>query len=384
MSRNRRATLAMLFVGMAVFSGLYTTQAMLPVLVDALGLSSAQAALTVSAATGGLALCVVPASILSERFGRGRVLIISALAAAGLGLVVPFAHTGWQLIFLRGAQGAVMAGAPATAMAWLAEELDSRALPKAMGIYVAGTSVGGLTGRLIPTAVAEVSDWRGALWASAAASLLFALIVALLLPPQEHFRPKKIRVGTETQALLAHWKNPELAAFFITAFLTMGAFVSLYNFIGFRLIDHFGIPPVIAGLVFVIYLSGTWSSAKAGSLITRYGRRSTLAGALMLMAAGALATLGPLWVALAGLLAFTAGFFAAHSTASGWVGAAATHDRAEASSMYIFSYYLGSSVVGAATGWVFGVAPWGVFVAVITALSAAVALLALLAGSFSD
>ena len=102
MTRTRRATVAMLLVGLAIFSSLYSTQAILPTLVDNMGLSSAEAAMTVSAATGALALCVVPASILSERFGRGRILLISAVAATGVGLIVPLAQEGWQLIVVRG------------------------------------------------------------------------------------------------------------------------------------------------------------------------------------------------------------------------------------------------------------------------------------------
>ena len=159
--------LAMLFVGLAIFSCLYTTQALLPTLVEQMGLSSTQAALTVSAATGALALCVIPASILSERFGRGRLLIVSAVGATLLGLAVPLAPNAALLITLRGLQGAVIAGAPATAMAWLSEELSATDLARAMGLYIAGTSIGGLTGRLVPTSIVEFSSWRWALFGSA-------------------------------------------------------------------------------------------------------------------------------------------------------------------------------------------------------------------------
>lgn len=83
----------MLAVGLAVFNALYATQAMLPMLTADLEVSPTAAALTVSAATGALAVCIVPASILSERYGRGRVLIISALAATAVGLLLPLALT---------------------------------------------------------------------------------------------------------------------------------------------------------------------------------------------------------------------------------------------------------------------------------------------------
>ena len=159
----RRASIGMLLVGLAIFSSLYATQALLPTLTREMDIEPSTAALTVSAATGALAICVVPASILSEKFGRGRVLIISALAATALGLALPLAQTIGQLVALRAIQGALLAGTPAVAMAWLSEELDERDLAGAMGLYIAGTSVGGLTGRLIPAFMLELTGWRWAL-----------------------------------------------------------------------------------------------------------------------------------------------------------------------------------------------------------------------------
>ncbi|WBT09283.1 MFS transporter [Corynebacterium sp. SCR221107] len=377
MTRTRRATIAMLFVGLAIFSCLYTTQAMLPTLVKQLHMSSTQAALTVSAATGALALCVVPASIASERYGRGRVLIISAIAATGVGLIVPLAQTPLQLIVLRGLQGALLAGAPATAMAWLSEELDSKLLPRVMGIYIAGTSIGGLSGRLIPTGVLEFSTWRWALFASACVSALFAVACILLLPAQRNFHPKEIHVRSELRAIFVHWHDRRLAPLFIVAFLSMGAFVSLYNFLGFRLTEHFGLAPALAGSVFLFYLTGTWASARAGRLVSRHGHGTTLLAACVLLAVGIACCMGGIVLTLIGIVALTVGFFAAHSTASGWVSHLATHDRAEASSMYVFCYYLGSSILGAVAGVLFDAFSWTGFILSYTAVALALCVLAL-------
>ncbi|MCZ9301289.1 MFS transporter [Corynebacterium marquesiae] len=371
MTRTRRATVAMLLVGLAIFSSLYSTQAILPTLVHNMGLSSTEAAMTVSAATGALALCVVPASILSERFGRGRILLISAVAATGVGLIVPLAQEGWQLIVVRGLQGALLSGAPATAMAWLSEELDDKALPRAMGLYIAGTSVGGLTGRLIPTGLVEISTWRWALFGSTLVSLAFAITSWLLLPTQRNFQPKSIHLKTESRALLGHWANRDLALLFLTAFLSMGTFVSMYNFLTFRLIDDFGLAPSLAGLAFLFYLTGTWSSARAGSLVARIGHGKTLFASAVLFALGIALCAGNLPLTLLGMIAFTVGFFAVHSTASGWVGQIATHDRAEASSMYVFCYYFGSSVVGVCAGLLFDALSWPLFIAFFTAVALA-------------
>ena len=377
----RRAVLAMLAAGLATFNALYATQALLPTLVDDLRITPTAAALTVSATTGMLAVCIVPMSILSERFGRGRLLIISALTATALGLLLPLTPDAGTLIALRALQGIAIAGVPAVAMTWLSEELDPADLGRAMGLYVAGTTVGGLTGRLIPAGLLEIVDWHTSLVVSSAVALTMAIIMTVLLPRQRRFTPERIGLRTELTAMFDHLRNPRLLGLFIIAFVGMGVFVSLYNFFGFRMIDHFGLSPALVGLVFLMYLSGTWSSARAGALTEKYGRGRVLIAGATLMLVGLLATMaGWLPGALIGLFLFTASFFAMHSTASSWIGLAATSHRAEASSMYLFSYYAGSSLVGAATGVVFAWLPWAGFILVLAAILLLVVITALVLG----
>lgn len=348
-SRYRRATLAMLAAGLATFSSLYCTQALLPALSDDFGISAAQSALTVSAATGALALCVVPASILSERFGRGRVLVWSLCAAALVGLALPFAPTFWWLVALRAMQGMFIAGVPAVAMAWLAEELPDR-LNSAMGLYIAGNSIGGLLGRLIPSGMLELTDWRPALAATSVLSFLCWMALLFLLPKQLHFHARSLRPKAEARAMLKHWKDPRLARLFVIPFISMGVFVSLYNYVGYHMISRYHLSPALVGVLFIMYLSGTWSSAAAGRL-----RKPRMALIAALLPLSLVLTLIPSLVAtVAAILVFTASFFAVRSLASARVGKIATHHRAEASSMYIFCYYFGSSVLGWLSGHVFG------------------------------
>lgn len=363
----------MLAVGLAIFNSLYSTQSLLPVLSEDFGVTPAVAALTVSAATGALAVFIVPLSILSEKFGRGPVLVASALGATLLGLALPLAQTATQLITLRTVQGALIAGAPAVAMTWLSEELDGDDLPGAMGMYIAGTTIGGLTGRLIPSAMLEFTSWHIALLTTAAFALVLAVTTAVILPAQRNFTPKaSIRPAVEARAALAHLRNPRLLGLYATAFIGMGVFVSMYNYFSYRAMDFFGLPPSLMGLIFLMYLSGTWSSARAGALVSRFGRGQVVLGGAVLMLAGTAATASSsLPLVLAGLFVFTASFFAMHSTASGWVGQLAQRDRAEASSLYLFAYYMGSSILGAATGAAYGALPWWGFITVLIALLAA-------------
>lgn len=369
-TRNyKRAVFAMLAAGLATFNGLYCTQALLPTMTAELGITPTESALTVSAATGMLAVCIVPASILSEKFGRGRVLFLSLSLAVVVGLILPLVPNITTLIVLRGLQGALLAGTPAVAMTWLSEEIHPKDIGHAMGIYIAGNTVGGLMGRMIPAGLLEITHWQNALLGSAVAALIFGVIMVVLLPRQRKFSPKSINVRHEFAAMAGHWKNPRLSLLFLTAFLGMGTFVSLYNYLGFRMIEQFGLSEVLVGAVFLMYLAGTWSSTQAGNLRKKIGNGPTVIFlSVTMMASSAIMAINNLWVTLVALFVFTAAFFALHSSASGWIGLIATSDRAEASSMYLFCYYVGSSVIGWLSGFIFTYLPWQAFIGWLLAL----------------
>jgi MFS transporter, YNFM family, putative membrane transport protein len=147
----RRATLALFAAGMANFMTLYYVQGLLPVFSKQFAVSPTLSAMTLSVTIALLALTIVPASALSERFGRVPVMVFSALSSTGVGLILPWSPNFETLLAGRALQGLLCAGVPAVAMAYLVEEIDGRDIGAAMGTYVAGTSFGGLTGRLIPT-----------------------------------------------------------------------------------------------------------------------------------------------------------------------------------------------------------------------------------------
>ncbi|RAV32490.1 MFS transporter [Corynebacterium heidelbergense] len=371
-----RALIAALCAGLASFNAMYVTQAVLPSLSQDFGVSPTIAALSVSATTGGLALAVIPVGIISERFGRYRVLQISVLVATLLSFLVAVAPGMGSIIAIRAVQGLAVAGVPAVMMTYLAEEIHSKHLPRVMGFYIAGTTIGGLLGRIIPGVFLEFASWRVAVAASALFSVLTAALTAWVLPRSANFRPKKITILHELAAFRGHFANPILLRLFLIPFLIMGTFVSLYNYVGYRLISEFGLAPSLAAFAFLLYLSGTWSSARAGVMVQKWGRGKVLALSTLLSVVGLIALLPPFLVTtLIAALLFTASFFAAHSVASGWVGAAATKDRAEASSTYILSYYLGSSFLGGLSGEFFQLG-WGAFVAWLAGLTAVAFVLA--------
>lgn len=356
----RRMSFALFAAGVATFALLYSTQALLPAISDDLGVTPGQASWTVSAATGGLAVAVVPLSALSERYGRRATMTAALCVAALVALLVPFApDLGW-LTALRAVQGAALAGVPASAMAYLAEEVRAKALVGAIGLFVAGNSIGGMVGRILAGWVAQAWGWRAGLAAVGVLAVLCALTFRLMVPKARYFSPAPVSARALARTVGTHLSDPLLRRLYLIGGLFMTVFGAVYTVIGYRLADApFSLPQGVVGSIFLIYLVGTVSSAAAGKLVGRMGRRGALYLAVSTTTAGLLLTLtSSLTAVLAGLVLITAGFFAGHAVASSAVSRAAKTGRAQASALYQTAYYLGSSVGGTLGALAFNAAGW--------------------------
>ncbi|KNB51624.1 MFS transporter [Streptomyces caatingaensis] len=359
-SGYRRMSFALFAAGVATFALLYSTQALLPALSEGLGVTADQASWTVSAATGGLALAVVPLSALSERYGRRATMTAALCVAAFVGLLVPFApDLGW-LVALRALQGAALAGVPASAMAYLAEEVRPKALVGAVGLFVAGNAIGGMSGRILAGWTAQAWNWRAGLAAVGVLAVLCALAFRLLIPKARHFTPGSVSPRSLLRTLGHHLSDPLLVRLYLIGALFMTVFGAVYTVIGYRLAQApFSLPPGLVGSIFLVYLVGTVSSAAAGKLVGRLGRRGALYLAMGTTTAGLLLTLASsLAAVLVGLVLITGGFFAGHAVASSSVSRTATTGRAQASALYQTAYYLGSSVGGTVGAIAFRAGGW--------------------------
>lgn len=347
-----KANWALFLAGFITFANLYVTQPLLPTFSEAFHVSPAVASLSLSVTTFALAVSLIIVSSLSEAWGRKSLMTISIFAASVLTLALAFSPNFETILVLRVVQGIVFAGLPAIAMAYLGEEMEPASLGVAMGLYISGNSVGGLSGRVIIGTLTDHYNWHTGMMVLGGISLLVSLLFVWMLPSSKHFSARPLQLKALTKTLLQHLRDPSMLCLYGMGFLLMGSFVTLYNYIGFKLMaPPYNLSATIVGWIFVIYLVGTFSSAWFGSLADRYGRQRMLLLAIAIMLAGAIVTLkGLLTLKIIGITVFTFGFFAAHSIASGWVSKRASHDKAQASSLYLFFYYFGSSVGGTVGG----------------------------------
>ncbi|WP_421804474.1 MFS transporter [Jejubacter calystegiae] len=348
-----RATLALFSAGLATFALVYCVQPILPILSHEFGISPASASVSLSVTTALLAVGMLFTGPISDAVGRKPVMVTALLLASCCALLATVMTSWHGILVMRALTGLALSGVAAVGMTWLSEEMHPSVAAFSMGLYISGNSIGGMSGRLLSGVMTDVVGWRIALAVIACFALASALMFWKILPASRHFRPTSLRPKTLFINFRLHWRDKALPWLFAEGFLLMGAFVTLFNYIGYRLMQSpWHLSQAVVGLLSVAYLTGTWSSPRAGALSARHGRGPIILLFTGVMLAGLLMTLsGWLWLIFAGMLLFTAGFFGAHSVASSWIGIRARRAKGQASSLYLFSYYMGSSLAGTSGGW---------------------------------
>ncbi|WP_369857768.1 MFS transporter [Candidatus Thalassolituus haligoni] len=343
-----RITIALCLGSFMVFSNLYVTQPLLPMLATEFSVTPLQASysLTLSTLTLGLSLLVY--GPLSDVIGRKGLIVGSMCGAALTALLISQVSTFEQLLWLRGLQGVFLGGLPAIAVAYMADEFDADALMSAIGLYIAANSLGGIGGRLMGGFTGEHLGWGNAFLVVGILGACTWMLVAWLLPAPRRFIARPFNLPSMGQDLISHLTNPLLIPAFLFGGLNFFVFINQYSFITFVLeAEPYTLSPQFLGMLFLTYLSGTWGSTLSGKFSRRFGQANCMMVGSGLLMIGSLVTLIP-WLStiILGFLLNAFGFFFAHSSASAWVSRTAQHAKASASSLYLVFYYLGASTGG--------------------------------------
>jgi len=366
----RRTNLAMFAAGVTTFGLLYCVQPLMPEFSRRFAVSAAQSALSLSLTSAVLAFSMLLAGPISDAWGRKKLMTVSLLTSAAIALLTAVAPTWHSFLALRALLGLTLAGLPAVGMTYLSEEVHPESIGLGMGLYIGGNAAGGLGGRLIAGVAADFFGWRIGLAAVGAIGAFAAWMFVRYLPASRHFirRPLQLRMSARRCARL--FDDAGLRWLFAEGVVLLGAFVTVYNFIGYRLIaPPYSLSGTVVGLIFSVYVVGIFSSSWIGHLAGRLGRRKVLWTMFVLQLAGlGLTMLGALWLVIVGIAVITFGFFGGHSIVSSWVGRRAGASKAQAAAVYLFAYYAGASLAGALGGLFYADRGWNGVAAFVAAL----------------
>jgi predicted MFS family arabinose efflux permease len=363
--------------GFCAFLTLYAPQPLLPLLAAAFHASAGTVGFVVTVSTIAVALAAPLAGVVADRFGRKNVIVPAAfLLAIPTFLAGASANLG-QLLFWRFWQGIFTPGIFAVTIAYITDEWEE-GVGSAMSAYVAGTVLGGFSGRMVAALAAEFS-WRWAFFALGALNAVSGVAIWAWLPPGRRVARPQRRVST-ARSMWRHLRNPQLLATYAVGFCVLFTLIGAFNYINFYLAaPPFRLHTAALGLVFTVYLVGAFVTPFAGRLIDRVGHRFTLAVAFGGGVAGICLTLLPrLPAVILGLALCCTGVFIGHSSASSYIGVVAQEARASAVGLYVMCYYAGGSAGSALSGHFWNRGGWPACVALVATVQVLTIVTALL------
>jgi len=363
--------------GFCAFLQLYATQPLLALLRRVFAASEGEVTLTVSAATLAVAVASPFVGASSDAIGRKRVIVPCLVAIALSTFCCGTARSLPALVAWRFVGGVFTPGVIAVTIAMIGEEAPEGTAVWVTSIYVTGTVVGGLTGRLLAAFVADTLSWRASFFVLAATTAVGAIGTQLLLPRSTRFERQTAWHQT-LGSFVGHVRNPRLLATCFVGFSVLFCHVGLFTYATFRLAaPPYSLSTSALGYVFFVYALGLLVTPAAGAMVDRIGHRAGMSIAASAVLVGALLTIAPnLASFIVGLAVASSGVFVAQASASSHVGSAANGAHSAASGLYVACYYLGGSFGATALVLPWRIGGWSAVVACIAGVQVGVVLVA--------
>jgi len=366
--------------GFCAFLNLYAPQALLPSLAREFGVGAAAISTIMTASTLAIALTAPFTGAVADVLGRKRVITVAMIVVVIPTAMVALAANVHQLVFWRFVQGLLLPPIFAVTIAYIGDEWPPSEVTGIAGIYTAGASLGGFSGRFVTGLLADLFGWRAAFLALAALTLAGAAGIALMLPRERKFVPS-VGFASSMVQMMRHLQNPQLIATYAVGFGVLFSFIATFTYVSF----HLAAPPynfsaTLLGAIFITYLAGVAAAPTAGRAVGRFGRRPFILVVIGLWICGIALTLAPSVIVIMVGLAICAGCgLLCQTVSTGYVTTTATEGRSSAVGLYVTSFYVGGSVGAFVPGLAYEHAGWPACVALVAAMLVAMGLIVMLA-----
>jgi predicted MFS family arabinose efflux permease len=220
--------LAVATAGFCTFLHLYGPQALLPELARDFGVGAAQISAMITASTLAIALTAPFTGAAADVLGRKRLITAAMFAVAVPVLMETIAASPGTLIFWRFVEGLLLPPIFAVVLAYVGDEWPRNEVAGVAGLYVSASSLGGFSGRMVPGAVGDLFGWRYAFLVLAIIGFAGAILVALKLPREKHFKSSEGFLASGRQ-MLRHLGNLQLMATCAVGFGVLFNFIAIFT-----------------------------------------------------------------------------------------------------------------------------------------------------------
>ncbi|SBS27611.1 Inner membrane transport protein YnfM [Marinomonas spartinae] len=364
-------TIALALSGLSELASLFFIQPLLPTLSKLYHIPTDHISEILSVETAMLAIGLLVTGSLSDRFGRKRLIVTALFSGAVITCLCSMIHSWDLLVAMMGLLGLTLSGIAAAATAYISEEVPSAVASIVTGYFVFGNSMGGMSGRVFASQMIAHTQLHNIFLGFA--SLLFAIscLVLFLLPSSKNFNPThNLKLKNIVSGMGFHLRNKKILPVYFIGFIIFGVFTSLYSFLTFHVTQSpLNLSRSDAGLISICFALSVISAPQAGRLSNKLGSCPVYIGLFITMIVGIVLSLSnSIYTVLAGVIIFTCCFFGCHSISLRWVNKHAEKDRGQATSIYLFFYYIGGSIVGYINGYIYSDLGWKGLVIFVAAL----------------
>jgi len=357
---ERRATLSLSSIYALRMLGLFMILPVLSLFAETLeGATPLLIGLAISIYGLTQALLQIPFGLLSDRFGRKKIIIIGLILFTSGSIVAALSTDIYGVLIGRALQGS---GAIAAAiMALVADLTDEVHRTKAMAMIGASIGVSFGVAMTIGPIIAGFSGVQGVFWLTAILSFLAIFVVLFIVPNPEHSKVHR-DAELDPKQFFSVLKNKDLLrldyGIFILHLILTASFIIvplLMRDAGLVAKDHWMVylPVLISSMAIIIPF-----------VIIAEKKRKMKAVFVGAVATVLVADLGlyfldnTLWFLIAGLWLFFCGFNLLEATLPSLISKTAPGNlKGTAMGAYSSSQFMGAFVGGSTGGWIYG--EWG-------------------------
>lgn len=344
---------AVAILAIAAFASATSTRAadaLLPLLATDFATTPGGAAAVITGFALAYGLLQVVHGPLGDRFGKYRLVCVTASLSLLGTLACALAPTLELLVFARFAAGATVGATIPLAMAWIGDVVPYDRRQPVLARFLIGQMAGTAFGAAAGGALGEWFGWRGVFW------LISAMYVAvtLLLFTELRRNPLTRLAGSGAAGTLgasfvqmgALLGRPWVRVVLVTIFLEGVLFYGALAFVPLHLHEHLGLGVAASGTAIILFAVGGIAYA-AGSrrLVTRLGEGGLAAvgGGLMCAAYLGIALMPRALFVLPCILAAGCGLYMLHNTIQVNATQMAPESRGAAVALYAFCLFSGQS-----------------------------------------
>lgn len=268
-------------------TGRFLLSPLLPTIITDLGITEATAGIALSIFGGAYALVQYPGGEYSDRWNR-TTLIVPGLVVLAVGFTLFGLSTGLATFLVAATVVGVGKGLFAIPSRALLSDLFTAKRGRALGIYAAGTDLGGLLSSGIAVLALTYATWRTPFFPVALALAVITLVYASQTREGYRVGSTSLELRSTVGRLVQSSRQRETLLAFSLFYFMVGGFI---NFAPAYLAQTKGFSESLAGLTFaIVFAVGFAIKPVAGTLGDRFSRRG-IAVTGLLVAATALVAL---------------------------------------------------------------------------------------------